>query len=361
MNYANMSRAELLGEVERLDSLINHPTTDAFLSGVRLEAAHQAERWGIDHDAGKGPVDWLFLVSYLAGKAAAAATGAELPYKVVHAAVEQVYDDHPTLRPWQKTEADATIMADAVRTRLGPMLEDKAKHHTITAAAALANWHAQLCGQPLDPQQSMRPGINPAEHGEPIRAADIAENDLDEVVDAVEALGWTTDDMTPGAQENSRAKFREALATFLRERGVRVQHICDAHELPCDENGECQMCREAGTEQATEWKGRTRTALEDFARQHDGRCKVAKMNDGHTRFYPPEAHLPFGGLWAWYYTAEPDDFPFGTFNIVDDREGSPGYKTLHRCAHPDCPGYPYRASEHAHPPETCAERAHPDG
>lgn len=29
---------------------------------------------------------------------------------------------------------------------------------------------------------------------------------------------------------------------------------------------------------------------------------------------------------------------------------------VHRCCHPDCPGYPYRASEVAHPVETCGAK-----
>ncbi len=91
-------------------AIINSPETADFMAAVPLEAAHQRERWGVDHDAGKTPEDWLFLVGYLGGKACAAA-------------------------------------------RIGDT--EKAKHHTISTAAALANWHAALTRA----DTMMRPGI----------------------------------------------------------------------------------------------------------------------------------------------------------------------------------------------------------
>ena len=65
---------------------------------------------GSEHDAGKAPADWFWLVGYLAGKALHA-----------HAA------------------GDTT----------------KAEHHIITTAAALANWHLAMFGK-----TDMRPGID---------------------------------------------------------------------------------------------------------------------------------------------------------------------------------------------------------
>ncbi len=97
-------------EVERLQALLNTPETADFIKGVPIEAAHQRERWGTDHDAGKAPLDWFWLIGYLAQKAAMSA-----------------------------------IAGDA----------EKAKHHTISTAAALANWHLQLAGG----DNRMRPGI----------------------------------------------------------------------------------------------------------------------------------------------------------------------------------------------------------
>jgi Zn ribbon nucleic-acid-binding protein len=96
--------------------VINTPETADFMAAVPLEAAHQRERWGSSHDAGKTPFDWFWLVGYLAQKAASAAVAGD---------------------------------------------DEKAKHHTISTAAALANWHAQLGGM-----TDMRPGIGPENGGE---------------------------------------------------------------------------------------------------------------------------------------------------------------------------------------------------
>lgn len=103
-------------ELERLRSLVNTPTLHSFRDGVVLEAAHQRERWGSAHDAGKQPSDWFWLVGYLAGKALHAQTSGNT---------------------------------------------EKALHHTISTAAALANWHAAIGGE----STAMRPGIDPAAHG----------------------------------------------------------------------------------------------------------------------------------------------------------------------------------------------------
>lgn len=86
-------------EIRRLDSLINSPETADFLEGVRREAAHQRERWGAPHDREKSAEHWYWLVGYLAGKALRAA-----------------------------------ITGDEV----------KAKHHTISSAAALLHWHTAI-------------------------------------------------------------------------------------------------------------------------------------------------------------------------------------------------------------------------
>jgi hypothetical protein len=97
----------LTAEVERLRSEINTPHTADFLEAVRLEAAHQRQRWAADHDAGKTDADWFWLIGWLAGKA---------------------------------------VHASSVNKRL---------HHVITAAAALLNWHAALTGN----DTRMRPGV----------------------------------------------------------------------------------------------------------------------------------------------------------------------------------------------------------
>lgn len=105
---------ELVEEIERLQGLLNTPEVNDFTDAVRREAAHQRERWGTDHDAGKQPEDWFWLLGYLAGKALSAAKAGN---------------------------------------------RDKALHHTISSAAALANWHVALLGA----DNRMRPGIDPPE------------------------------------------------------------------------------------------------------------------------------------------------------------------------------------------------------
>ncbi len=103
-------------ELERLRALVNTPELHDFSRAVVLEAAHQRERWGSDHDAGKAPEDWFWLLGYLGGKALAAHSSGNT---------------------------------------------DKALHHTISSAAALANWHAAISGT----HTAMRPGIDPVARG----------------------------------------------------------------------------------------------------------------------------------------------------------------------------------------------------
>jgi len=105
---AHIDRGALLAEydakcaeIEALKAALNTPEVEDFAKGVVSEAQHQRERWGSDHDRGKSPLDWFWLVGYLAQKAASAQT-------------------------------DGNI--------------EKALHHTISTAAALANWHAAIGG-----------------------------------------------------------------------------------------------------------------------------------------------------------------------------------------------------------------------
>ena len=56
--YSLSVRARSILDAAR-DEVINTPETADFMSGVPLEAAHQRERWGSDHDAGKTPFDWF--------------------------------------------------------------------------------------------------------------------------------------------------------------------------------------------------------------------------------------------------------------------------------------------------------------
>lgn len=102
----------LRARVAELEAILNAPELHDFAKGVVLEAGHQRERWGSDHDAGKAPLDWFWLIGFLAQKAATAHQGGD------------TY---------------------------------KALHHTISTAAAMANWHAAISGA----HTAMRPGIDP--------------------------------------------------------------------------------------------------------------------------------------------------------------------------------------------------------
>jgi hypothetical protein len=55
-------------EANELRKLIYSPIIDNFLEAVRLEAAHQVDRWKSPHDAGKHDSDWYWLLGYLGGK-----------------------------------------------------------------------------------------------------------------------------------------------------------------------------------------------------------------------------------------------------------------------------------------------------
>lgn len=87
-------------ELNRLNEILNTPVLEPFMEAAVHEARHQRYRWGDEHDATKTAWDWFWTLGYLGGKAA-------------HAAL---------VRDWKK-----------------------AKHHTITAAAMLANWHRHIC------------------------------------------------------------------------------------------------------------------------------------------------------------------------------------------------------------------------
>jgi hypothetical protein len=90
---------ELAARVAELEAMINSPETADFARGVAIEVAHQAERWGPERDATKAPGDWFWLIGYLAQKA-----------MISH------------------------LSGDV----------EKARHHCITTAAALAQWHRRI-------------------------------------------------------------------------------------------------------------------------------------------------------------------------------------------------------------------------
>lgn len=93
IHYANPCNRE---DCAALRELLNRPEINDFIEGVRLEAPHQLQRWGVKQDRTKSPEEWYWVVGYLAGKA-------------LHA---------------QRAGDDGKFM-----------------HHLITCAAVLANWH----------------------------------------------------------------------------------------------------------------------------------------------------------------------------------------------------------------------------
>lgn len=123
----------------RLRELINTPELLDFAKAVPLEAVHQRERWGIEHDGGKSPEDWYWLIGHLAGRALGH-----------HKEAERLIAQQKA--GYQISIADGTPIAESIAHH-----REKAVHHCITSAAACANWHAAVVGK-LD----MRPGVDAA-------------------------------------------------------------------------------------------------------------------------------------------------------------------------------------------------------
>lgn len=110
-------RNEARANLAEASKMWDGPETTDWFEGVRKEAAFQVAKWGKNHDDGKNPEDWFWLLGYLAGKALAAQFSGD---------------------------------------------EEKAKHHTISAGAALLNWHARMSKL----ASMFRPGIEaPDAHG----------------------------------------------------------------------------------------------------------------------------------------------------------------------------------------------------
>jgi hypothetical protein len=105
MVYVDNEIPELKEEIARLRSIISHPESDDFLKGVSIEAEYQRERHGVDDTAARFDWhQWYWVSGYLLGKALAA------------------------------SQSVSGI--------------EKAKHHLITTAALLMNWHNVLTGKP---------------------------------------------------------------------------------------------------------------------------------------------------------------------------------------------------------------------
>lgn len=97
---------QLEARVAELNAIIHKPESDDFLRGIAIEAEYQRQLHGVD--ATEARFDWhqwFWVTGYLLGKALAACKSGE---------------DNG----------------------------DKAKHHLVTTAALLNNWHNTLTGKP---------------------------------------------------------------------------------------------------------------------------------------------------------------------------------------------------------------------
>lgn len=172
--------AETAEESRRLNALINTPQTDDWLEAVKLEAAHQIERWGVDHDKGKKPEDYFWLIGYLSSKALVAANAASLPrykhiktggtYELLSAGEDEhqrsmvaVYrgesDGKVWTRPWNE-------FFDGRFEELPALPNEKALHHTISTGASLLNWWRRMKGVELTFQPGHGPTVEQeSQHG----------------------------------------------------------------------------------------------------------------------------------------------------------------------------------------------------
>lgn len=131
----HMWAKDAVAELRRQHALLNTPELLSFRDGVVLEAAHQRERWSTTKEGGKSPLDWYQLIVHLATRAAEH-----------HKEAERLTHLLPT----------AGLQSSNLAQQIDYHRE-KAVHHTITCAAACANWHAAVLGL-----TNMRPGVDPA-------------------------------------------------------------------------------------------------------------------------------------------------------------------------------------------------------
>lgn len=108
----------------KLLRLIDTPELVDFARGVQMEAVHQVQRWGSADRESKDPAAWFWLLSHLA-------TRALEHHKEAERIASECFVDPPN-------EAHRAAIAHH---------REKAAHHTITAAAVLAHWHASVIGK----------------------------------------------------------------------------------------------------------------------------------------------------------------------------------------------------------------------
>ena len=121
--FAALVRAE--AERDRLLAIINTPELIDFPKAVMLEAQHQEHRWGTSDRQGKEPQDWFWLVGHLCGRS---------------------LEHHKEAERLERSVVDSNLGRDVITASVRHHRE-KAVHHCITAAAALAHWHASIVGK----------------------------------------------------------------------------------------------------------------------------------------------------------------------------------------------------------------------
>lgn len=128
--------SDLVARLDAVLAIVNRPELIDFPKAVMLEAQHQEVRWGTQDRSGKEPSDWFWLVGHLAGRALEHHKEADrLADELVSAGIHEPF------------------VAKQVAYH-----REKAVHHCITSAAALAHWHANMLGA----HTAMQPGHAPS-------------------------------------------------------------------------------------------------------------------------------------------------------------------------------------------------------
>lgn len=131
-NAEHARLVEAAAERDKLLAILNTPELIDFPKAVMLEAQHQEHRWGTSDREGKDPQAWFWLVGHLSGRA---------------------LEHHKEAERLTASLASSNLGSDVVQASIAHHRE-KAVHHCITAAAALAHWHASVVGK----HTAMQPG-----------------------------------------------------------------------------------------------------------------------------------------------------------------------------------------------------------
>lgn len=185
--------------VAELEALINTPQAGEFFEAVRIEAAHQTERWGSQHDAGKEAQDWFWLLGYLGGKALA-----------------------------------AIMKGDA----------EKALHHTVSSAAVLFNWHAAVLKDSHPSRSELDVNTKPSGELAPVGS-----------VEHLDGMGELT--THPGREPQMNERLQELAATIRA--GIDAhRYLPDDGQVTASERALLQQ----GSEARNEAKGALRELVE---------------------------------------------------------------------------------------------------